>query len=352
MLLDAGVDANAPNHSGGCALAMAMFRQQIDSVKLLVSCGADPNFRAKNGKTAMDYLKHCPQAKGLLKPAQAEAQPAKTPPTVENENPWLLKYRLRKAPSAEQTDKIEQMLANGVDPNLRQNQWPLIVKCAARGQTHAVTLLAERGADVNARGPDNWTALILAAVGGHAQTVNKLIELGADPHATNLWGKTAMDLARQWNHTETIQVLNLAGVDRSDNRCLITAALWNKTDAIEVLTAAGMDINARGAQGSTALHAKVCQNVIPGDHYAVYPIDTIRWLLDHGADPNVQDNAGCTALTLAVKTHPERIDIVKLLIERGASGDIEDKTGNTPRTCVQEVKNPGIKRQLLQLLGQ
>ncbi len=55
----------------------------------------------------------------------------------------------------------------------------------------------------------------------------------------------------------------------------------------------------------------------------------MRILLAHGADPNIRDANGQTALHLVPK-HARSAAAIKLLIEAGAERHLKDDAGNTP----------------------
>lgn len=56
-------------------------------------------------------------------------------------------------------------------------------------------------------------------------------------------------------------------------------------------------------------------------------LDLVRWLLDHGADPN-QTSTGETAIFKAIRE--DRMDIILLLVERGADLGVIDVDGWSP----------------------
>lgn len=72
----------------------------------------------------------------------------------------------------------------------------------------------------------------------------------------------------------------------------------------------------RGSNGATPL----MYAVLYGD------VDTVRTLLDRGADPNVSDHAGATALIWAI----DDVEKAKLLVERGANVNVRTADGRTP----------------------
>ncbi|MCX5827124.1 MAG: ankyrin repeat domain-containing protein [Deltaproteobacteria bacterium] len=66
----------------------------------------------------------------------------------------------------------------------------------------------------------------------------------------------------------------------------------------------------------------------------------VRLLLEHGANPNMKNFDGVTALHNAV--FEKQIDIVKLLLEYGADPTIKDRFGNTPIDLAQREPGTGL----------
>ena len=54
-------------------------------------------------------------------------------------------------------------------------------------------------------------------------------------------------------------------------------------------------------------------------------VDVIKYLIEHGADINMQDNAGCTALMRA--SYSGYVDLVLYLLDQGADKSIKDFQG-------------------------
>lgn len=75
-------------------------------------------------------------------------------------------------------------------------------------------------------------------------------------------------------------------------------------------------INLKGPGGSTPL----MYAALYGD------ADSVRWLLENGADPNVRNEAGATALTWAT----DSLEKTQLLVERGADVNAVSPAGRTP----------------------
>ena len=91
--------------------------------------------------------------------------------------------------------------------------------------------------------------------------------------------------------------------------------------------------NARGVGGSTPLM-----------YAALYgTLDSVRQLLDHGADPNLANDAGSTALTWAI----DDLEKARLLLDRGASVRARSPEEFSPITAALRTKDPFSALQLL-----
>jgi|APEBP8051072266_1049373.scaffolds.fasta_scaffold04505_3 hypothetical protein len=138
------------------------------------------------------------------------------------------------------TRTVKRLLADGIDPNVRNAVgWTPLILAAAERHSDTVAVLLEAGSDPNAAntlgrtalmfasiyGQDTivrlllehgakpnlvpndhsgWTALMAAAARGHVNTVALLLSHGADPHIKSKDGKTAIDLARQYGHSPVV----------------------------------------------------------------------------------------------------------------------------------------------------
>ena len=228
---------------------------------------------------------------------------------------------------------------------------PLSMAAANANATIAEALL-NAGADANASGPDGETVLMTAARAGNPDVVRALIGRGANVNRTEAWqGQTALMWAAAENHPEAVRVLVEHGADTDfrskehsfpDYRyqtngmavfqlpkggwtALMYAARDNAIEAAAALADLQVDLNAASRpEGTTAL-----QLAIINLHY-----DLAKVLLDKGADPNVPDSTGMTALYAAVDmrapanmlTRPEpklrdkldALSLVKVLLEHKA----------------------------------
>ena len=261
---------------------------------------------------------------------------------------------------ADDADTVQLLLRAGANVNAanRYGITPLSL-AATNGNAVVTRALLKAGANPNAPGPDGETLLMTAARAGSADVVNALLERGVNVNATEAWqGQTALMWAAAENHGAAIRALAAHGADmnlRSKElnfpeyryetngmavfqlpkggwTALMYAARQNAMDAAAALADVHADLNATTRQeGTTAL-----QIAIINIHY-----DLANLLLEKGADPNVVDSSGMTALYAAVDmrapanmlTRPEpklrdsldAVGIVKSLLAHGANPNIQLK---------------------------
>jgi uncharacterized protein len=101
--------------------------------------------------------------------------------------------------------KVKELLADGTNPNEKRGQKTPLMIAAHSANAEAVTLLLEKGAELEAKDSRGNTALMLAAGGwGYKgrdkrekclEVVRTLLDSGADPNACGKRGQTAMRYA-------------------------------------------------------------------------------------------------------------------------------------------------------------
>jgi ankyrin repeat protein len=109
-----------------------------------------------------------------------------------------------------------------------------------------------------------------------------------------------------------------------------------------ILLRFGVDVNVSNAQTKrTALHGATNW----GD------LDTIKTLLEHGANPNAQDDLGTTPLMSIAGTKgiPRDRDVVALLVKSGASLQSRDHRGNTAADYAMSTGNAQLHDYIVQL---
>jgi ankyrin repeat protein len=159
--------------------------------------------------------------------------------------------------------KAMQLLDKGVDPNVRDEHGTTALHFAAgRGHLEIVRLLLERGADPNAVNSVGYTPLMSAARNSRRDAAAALLATGkVDPNQEDSAGFTALILAANYADPATVQLLldhgGNAAFRSSRGWTVLSCAVLNPEpgvgDIIGLLLDAGADIDARDADGTTAL---------------------------------------------------------------------------------------------------
>jgi len=212
---------------------------------------------------------------------------------------------------------VEALLAAGADASAVLPEGETALMTAARaGAPDTLRLLLAHGADVEARDKFHGeSALIWAAGENHADAVRVLVEHGADVD-----GRSALLTLEPRQRRAGQSILPLGSWTP-----LMYAARENALAAGEALVAAGASLDAVDPDGASALAIAIINA-----HY-----EFAELLLRAGADPNVVDNdAGMGPLYAAVDMHRlavghgrgnpvpvgllDAVDTVRLLLEHGA----------------------------------
>ena len=207
---------------------------------------------------------------------------------------------LIRAASLHQTgslDLVKLLIKLGADPNVRVSNVDggsaLIISCTSICNYEVAKYLLNHGADVNIRDDYGDTALMFCGyITGRADIAELLLQHGADVNIQNEIGFTA----------------------------LMFSCCKGFIDIVKLVLRYDADVNIRDNFGVTALmHSCRIENA---------DINIVKLLLEHDADVDVQDNTfGRTALISAINGgHP---DIAELLLQHGANPNIHDNSGGT-----------------------
>lgn len=231
---------------------------------------------------------------------------------------------------------------------------------AAEAGNHTLCLeLLEGGADINALDESAWSPLIRAVQGGHLELARDLLRQGALIHFT--YQRHENPRVRSVEVEKFTAIYEQLGLRESMQEnfkdlppSLLDEMLSEK--AMREMREAMVDLHFAPSFGNAIEHAESIPmlellvvdfeadiNHIGSDGYwPLYSfaesgdLPAVRWLLDHGADPN-NTSTGETALFKAVRHN--HFEMVKLLIERGAEANVQDVDGWTPLFCCQSVES-------------
>jgi ankyrin repeat protein len=273
-------------------------------------------------------------------------------------------------------ETLRILVAKGADVKARDNEGrTALFWAASSGYTDAVRTLLARDAGVNAKDAHGWTPLMSAADLGHLDTVRALLDNGADPHVHGKDGNTAQSLAKKYKYDDIVSLLNTAQAQHGErlgdintgktaghppttdaaavparptktptlsksellNQKLLQAAEGGDTAEVLSLIRDGAGVNAMGdTYGNTALMEAAARGYT----------NTVRTLLEKGAEVNAKDKAARTALMQAA--FGGYTDTVQLLLEKGADVNASDREGWTPLFWATFSRRTGTVRLLLE----
>ena len=215
---------------------------------------------------------------------------------------------------------VRDLLAAGAHVNARHESGttPLLA-AALSGQVEAARVLLTAGADVEMRYRNEATALVLVAIQSNTEMARLLVAHGANVDAGAKEGTTALLAASATGNIGMIRALLDAGAsleqkDKSSVTPLLAAIANDYNDAVRVLVDAGADVNAVCHNGSALQFAAA-----KGD------AAILRLLLGRGA--RTEATSGQAPLLMAAAN--EHTEAVRALVEAGANVNIRDENGVT-----------------------
>lgn len=212
-------------------------------------------------------------------------------------------------------------------------------------QSSVVAALAKAGAELDARDDDGRTPLHLAAVFGKSPAVvTALVEAGADVDARDGKGRTALQFGEAFSETPALvnalkqaiagprQAVAAQG-GSAQKAAHASCDTWNSMSFFARASLAELsrcleteDPNARGINGRTPLHY-AAQSGVAG---------LVTALVGAGAQVNARDaGGGWTPLHLAA-WFGESGAVVQALLDGGADPEAEDDAGKTPWDYLKE----------------
>ena len=102
---------------------------------------------------------------------------------------------------------VELLLNNGANMNSKHGDRPLLHIAVDSRNRELVSLLLDRGAEVDAVDNNNFTALSSAVIRGDFEISSLLLSRGADMNAAAVDGLTAMHRACYYGHVDIVKLI-------------------------------------------------------------------------------------------------------------------------------------------------
>ncbi|XP_077865785.1 ankyrin repeat domain-containing protein 61-like [Saccoglossus kowalevskii] len=217
----------------------------VDILKMLLESGLDPNFGDRMGRTALHYL---------IRKLHYQ------------------KMFIRKEQDADELLEtyIDMLCSHGADPNAQDIAGNTALHLGAMyNYRGCISLLRQYGGDMEKTDKHGATPFMKAAEFGSIDVLEELVEHGVNVHHSDYQERTALHAIGRYPRV-------------------------HRTQCATLLIRNNLDIHKQDINGDTCLHTVARSNSSE---------DVVVELLRNGADPNVRNNLGRTALFEYLNNH-------------------------------------------------
>ncbi|OQR89729.1 hypothetical protein THRCLA_09611 [Thraustotheca clavata] len=379
-LIKKGANVNAPSRAGLIPLHNAVASGHIALVKLLLDHGSNVNTIGKSGITVLHSALTHPSA-SVIK-LLLDYGVNTSVPTMDGR---IYLMHLVDTPACNEI--LDYLAPNSynfdyqVPPkNKRSKSFigaTLLLLATSLNKIDIVHRLLQLGASIDLAHPTGATALHIASWCGFVDMAKLLINAGANVHTTVhsvqfLWGLrvcnyvksatttacTPLHLACLQGHIDILKlfepllcidfnatdnILNLNGYALACLAGQLDAVLYlTNIPSIMVKTTSGNVVMAHSPNSTSSFFTQLLYPVVKEKQY-----DVVCFLLNNGADPNVQQTeTGATPLFAAVQANHQRLS--EILIQHGANPNIGLYNGDTP--LCESITKSTFSSRVLELL--
>jgi uncharacterized protein len=300
LLMSAGANVNAKTSGGMTPLMVAAFGGYVDAVKALLAAKADVRARDNQQRTAL----MAGSASGDASTVEALIAAGADVAAVDAGGGTAITYaasqghsaavaalqkqgarptalELTMAAQACQPEMVRAMLGANLPVNGPEGRLPPLVAAAGENCAAVVTLLLDRGANINATDHDGWTALIKATQAGYIDLVELLVKRGADIEIADSTGRKAWTYAALAGRNDIAEIFRQARASSDRSFRVASPALGAGQPIPKEYTADGRNdsppLTWSNAPPETKSFAIVCEDPDAGNpppfvHWIIYNI--------------------------------------------------------------------------------
>jgi ankyrin repeat protein len=274
-----------------------------------------------------------------LEPARPVPPPALPGTEPSNVEPWVT--MIFGTPEA-----VRRLLDGGLSANAATRSGGTTALMMAAPDVAKMTLLLDRGADVNARANSRFSALMVAAQYQEGDAaINLLLDRGAQAAApaaaAPVFNANPFFLASYAGNAKSLKRLLAAGgkldeamiaIGTSRTTPMLGALKFGDIEVARTLLDLGAPVDFADGNGITMLGRAALNN----------DIEMARLVIARGANVNVVDKMGMTPLLWAANIDFGDAAMIELLLQSGARADARNKDGLTPLELARKLGHANL----------
>lgn len=305
-LVAAGVDVKAVNAYGVNALQLAADASNTELIRLLLKAGADPNSPNQDGETALHLVARAGnvEAANLLLKAGALVDPkesfgGQTPLmwATARRHPQMVELLADKGADVNARSAVRDYLrvatAESRAKQLDRGGFTPLMYAARENCGACVEVLLKHKVDINLPDPSGFAPMTIAMLNSNWDIAKRLIEAGADVNEWDIFGQAPLHVAiGNMNSRGNSNPLDRDHPEQTTGRDIVKMLLDRGADPNQQTYYRAAGLRGFGGTGrGTTPFLVACAS---GD------MEIVKLLLAHGANPKLATSDGQGAIIIAV----------------------------------------------------